>query len=364
MSEHGVGRLAFLPAPGRVEIREYGLRDPLPGEVLLRTLAAGVCGSEVHIFRGNHPLKSLALGHEIVGEVVATGGRDRDSSGAPLAAGHRVTAAYFDTCHACRACLRGQEWLCEHAYDRMVGGPDHAPHFVGTHATHYYVSPLQAIFNVPDEVPTLAAAAANCALAQVVCAVDRAAVSPADNVVIQGAGGLGIYATALVKERGGRVIVMDAVADRLDAARRFGADEVISLTETPDVEERRERVYELTSGEGADVAIELAGTPQAVPEGIKLVRWGGRYLELGNVTPGVEVAIDIGDFTRRGAVMIPVNRYQARHLEGALEFLSRRIDDLPLDQMIDGHYPLDRIEQALVDSGDHKVTRAAVVFEA
>lgn len=356
------GTLAFLSGPGAFELREYELRHPEPGELLLETIAAGVCGSEVHIFNGNHPMRSLATGHEIVGRISADGGRTRDSGGLPLALGDRVTAAYFDTCRSCRACLRGQEWLCEHAYDRMVAGPDHAPHFVGTHATHYYVSPTQAVFKIPENVPSIAAAAANCALAQVVCAVDRAGIVPGERVAIQGAGGLGVYATALVKERGARVVVLDAVGSRLEVARQFGADAVISLEETPSVEDRRGAVVAFVGGEGVDAAFDFAGVPQAIGEGIKLVRPGGRYLELGNVTPGVEASIDSGDFTRRGAAIIPVIRYAARHLAAALDFLSRRIDDLPLAEMIDGRYPLDQIEQALIDSRDRRVTRAAVVF--
>ena len=102
------GRVAYMPSPGTVELREYEVPEPGPGAVLLKTLLAGVCGSEIHMFGGKHSvLSSVALGHEIVGEVAALGaGVDTDRSGEPLAVGDRVSVTYFRTCMACPACGR------------------------------------------------------------------------------------------------------------------------------------------------------------------------------------------------------------------------------------------------------------------
>lgn len=356
------GRLAYMPEPGKVEIRSYDLPPVADGALLLSTVAAGVCGSDLHIFTGNHPLRAVVLGHETLGRVLDPSTRPHDTAGAELAAGDRVSVVYFAACRACPACARGEAQYCVHAYDHWIQSPDDAPHFVGTHGTHYYAGPNQAVFKVPENVPSLAAATANCALSQVTAGCDKARVGPGQHVVIQGAGGLGLYATALAKERGATVTVLDAVDKRLQTAAAFGADHTISLTQTPDAAERRALVTEV-SPDGADIVMELAGVPAAVPEGLALLRTGGTFVEIGNVMPGVHVDLDIGDLTRRAITILPVIRYEPRHLQAALAFLSRTVDRLPLADLVDHTYPLDDIASALRDSHERRVNRAAVVFE-
>ena len=235
------------------------------GAVLLRVLAAGVCGSELHTFNGHHPMRSGVLGHEMIGEVTDRVRRETDSAGRPIAPGDRVTAPFFLTCMACPACGRGELNLCHHVYDIWHQHPDLFPHFTGTHASHYYVSPSQFLFRVPDEVPDTVAASANCGLSQVWAGVARAELRAGEHLVVQGAGGLGLYATAVAKERGATVTVIDGVAQRLRTAEAFGADHVISMEDLPDAADRSERVRELTGGEGADCVMEVAGSPRRSP---------------------------------------------------------------------------------------------------
>jgi threonine dehydrogenase-like Zn-dependent dehydrogenase len=355
------GRLNFMPEPGRLELREYELPEVEDGAVLLRTLAAGVCGSELHTFNGHHPMKSGVLGHEIVGEVTERVRRATDSAGRPLRPGDRVTAPFFQTCMRCPACSRGELNLCRHVYDVWHQHPDLFPHFSGTHATHYYVTPLQWLYRVPDGVPDTVAASANCGLSQVWAGVERAGLRAGEHLVVQGAGGLGLYATAVAKERGATVTVVDAVAGRLDAARAFGADAVISLEELPDPADRAARVRELTGGEGADCVMEVAGVPQAFAEALELVRIGGRIVEIGNVTPGTTQPFDVSALTRRAIRILPVIRYQPWELDEALAFLSRNVDRLPLDRLLDRAYPLDALADALRDSQARTVNRAVIV---
>ena len=348
--------------PGRLEIREYELPELPDGALLVRTRAAGVCGSELHMFAGHHPLKSMVMGHEIIAEVTERSRRSHDSAGEPLDVGDRVSIVYFLTCESCRACARGELELCENAYRNWRQSPDVAPHFTGTHGTHYYVDPKQWLFKVPDNVPDLVAASANCGLTQVWAGIERAQLRPGESLVIQGAGGLGLYATAIAKERGARVIVVDAVESRLASATAFGADAVVSMAELDGVPARVARVQELSGGEGADVGLEVAGVPDAVTEGVQLVRSGGRYIEIGNVTPGPAISLDIGGLTRRAVSIIPVIRYKPWMLREALQFLSRNIDRLPFDRLLDAQYPLDRLADALEDAGARRVTRPVLTF--
>ena len=357
-----MGRLAFMVEPGTLEFREYELPELPEGALLLRTRAAGVCGSELHMWAGHHPLKSMVLGHEIIGEVTEHSRRSHDSAGERLAVGDRVSVVYYLTCDACRACARGEFELCENAYRNWGQSPDLSPHFTGTHGTHYYVDPKQWLFKVPDNVPDLIGASANCGLSQVWAGIERAQLRAGETLVIQGAGGLGLYATAIAKDRGARVIVVDAVDSRLESATAFGADDVVSMGQYETPEARAARVKELTGGEGADVGLEVAGVPAAVVEGIKLLRIGARYIEIGNVTPGPEISLDIGSLTRQAVSIIPVIRYKPWMLRDSLQFLSRNVDRLPLERLLDAQYPLDRLEDALRDAGERKVTRPVLTF--
>ena len=355
------GRLNFMPEPGRLELREYELPEVHDGAVLLRVLAAGVCGSELHTFNGHHPMRSGVLGHEMIGEVTDRVRRETDSAGRPIAPGDRVTAPFFLTCMACPACGRGELNLCHHVYDIWHQHPDLFPHFTGTHASHYYVSPSQFLFRVPDEVPDTVAASANCGLSQVWAGVARAELRAGEHLVVQGAGGLGLYATAVAKERGATVTVIDGVAQRLRTAEAFGADHVISMQDLPDAADRAARVRELTGGEGADCVMEVAGVPAAFAEALELVRIGGRIVEIGNVTPGTTQPFDVSALTRRAIRIIPVIRYLPWELDEALGFLARNVGRLPFAELLDRAYPLDGLEDALRDSQARRVNRAVIV---
>ena len=119
------------------------------------------------------------------------------------------------------------------------------------------------------------------------CGLDVARIELGETVVIQGAGGLGIFATATARELGaGRVIVIDGVQERLDLAAAFGADELIDLRELRTPSQRVERVKELTDGWGADVVVEVAGVIGAMSEALEMLGNGGRLVEIGNIVAG------------------------------------------------------------------------------
>jgi threonine dehydrogenase-like Zn-dependent dehydrogenase len=311
------------------------------------------------MWEDRHPLKSIVLGHEMVGRVVDPSTRPTDSAGTPLKAGDLVSVVYFAYCQHCRSCARGQTHLCENSYKQWLQSPDDFPHFTGTFGTHFYVSPRHSLFKVPDNVPPLVAVSAGCALAQASAGVYRADVRAGDTVVVQGAGGLGLWATARAKDRGARVVVIDAVQKRLDAALAFGADEAVSFADCPEPADRVARVLELTDG-GADSALEMTGIPEAVLEGVEMVRPGATYIVIGNVMPGRTIPLDIGSLTRRSVTIHPVIRYHQKVLLDSLKFLSRNVGVLPFDQVVDATYPLNDVMTALEDSRTRKVNRAAL----
>ena len=244
----------------------------------------------------------------------------------------------------------------------FVHFPEEPPHFFGAFATHHLVPPGQAVFKVPPEVPDANAAAANCALAEVIQGLREIRVHPRDTVVIQGAGGLGAYATAVAKERGAhQVIVVDGLDDRLELARAMGADATIDLREHSTAEARVAQVRNLTNGWGADVVCELVGFSQVIPEGLRMLAVGGRYLEIGTFYPGSSIDLDPGRLVAANHRIEAVMLYDAASLAGAVDFLARNTGRLPLDQVL-VDYPLDQINEAFIDQLSSRSTRASIVM--
>jgi threonine dehydrogenase-like Zn-dependent dehydrogenase len=240
-----------------------------------------------------------------------------------------------------------------------------APHFVGGFAEYYYVKERQFIFKVPDAVSDSAVAGANCALSQVVHGLSVAGVNSGDAVVVQGAGGLGLYACAVARTMGAQlVIAVDALPERLEMARSFGADVVIDMKQTPNPRDRVKEIKKLTGQWGADLVVEVAGVPQALPEGIRMLGRGGRYLEMGNTRPRMTCEIDPSILTGRNVQMYSLSLYPAEALRRSIDFLAREKDRFPFDKLVSHTYALDQIDQAFEESDPHHggscVTRAAI----
>ena len=350
------GRAMVTVAPGApMEAREYEARDPRPDEILVRVTIATLCGSDLHMWRGEVPWFQPhpgIQGHEMAGVVAALGSqRTTDSLGRPLAVGDRVTYSYFVPCGQCAACLHGTTG-CPNRYAFRNGRTaEDEPHFLGAFADYLYVQPGQWIFKVPDELPDTLVAPVNCALSQVVYGLHQIRVWLGDTVVIQGAGGLGLCAIAVARDLGaGRVIAIDGVPERLALAAEFGADITIDLREHTTSEARVGVVLDATSGAGADVCVEVAGVPAVVQEGLEMLRVGGRYLWMGNIVPDAEATIIPHDATRRPKVIQGVLAYDRWVIPRALDWLTRARHRYPLHKLVSATYALDQINEAFAEA--------------
>lgn len=349
----------------KTELREFPLPEPAPGEIVVRMVRANICGSELHIWRGHHPQITFGcvMGHEGLGRIERLGnGVDRDFAGEPLAEGDRVAMTYFQVCRRCPECQRGDFNLCRNAYEFWRKPSDEAPHLHGTMGTHYYVHRDQYVYKVPDAVPDKAAASANCALSQMTYGVDISELTEGETILFLGAGGLGVTGCALAKERGARVLVTDVQASRTELARRFGADEAIDVSELGTEEERQEAIRAAAGGELPDVVIDVTGVPVAFAEGVRAVRPGGRFISIGNISPGKFVDFDPGLFTRSGVSVHAAIRYRPWYLGRALRFVSDH-PQYPWDDLLDADYSLEEVDRALRDSADRKITRASLVVD-
>jgi len=362
---HGAqGKIAYMTKPGQIQIRDYEIPTELePGAVLLEVLQTNVCGSDIHIFEGRHPiLKSGGMGHEMVGKLVTLGdGVEMDSAGTPIRIGDRIVPVYTAICHQCENCDRGVLNHCDRAF-QYFGKTDVWPHFHGaSFATHYYVHPDQPFYRVPDGVSTAAASSANCALSQVLHGMDRAGVALGHTVVIQGAGGLGLSATAVAKERGASVIVLDKIASRLAFAKRFGADHVINIEEVSDLNSRVQLVQQFARAQGADVVVEVTGVPAAFSEGIAYLRPEGTYVVMGTISPGQMTQFDPGMLVRKSGRILGINRYPPRYLRHAMTFLEKAETKYPFGEILDCEFPLEQTQQAVEMSARREVQRATIL---
>lgn len=364
------GRAALFFGHGKpIEIKEYPVPTPGPGAILVQVTLANVCGSDLHTWRGD--VDDVArgralprhLGHEGTGRVAVLGeGVSTDSDHQPLAVGDRVVFATFCPCGRCRACHAGREWACPRRISHLGTSAEVWPHFKGTFGDYIYLFPGHIVFKVPDELSDDLAAGLNCAMAQVTCGLDLASVGLGDTVVIQGAGGLGLNAIAVARERGaGRVIVVDGVDERLELARDLGADDLVDLRQFDTSEARVRRVKELTGGWGADVVVELVGFPSVTDEGLQMVGSGGRYVEIGNVSPGLTFAADPSLWVTRNITIFGNNHYGARHLRTALDILTRTRSRYPFHRIVSHRFPLSQVNEVLAEQDRGHITRASLV---
>lgn len=358
------GKVAFQAGPKLIEFKEYDLPSMGKGDVLLKVRKTNVCGSDIHIWEGKHPMKNCVLGHELVGEIFELGeGVETDYAGQPVKVGDRVAPVYYSTCLKCKDCLEGNFNICANRYNMWKQHPDKWPHFTGTFATHYYVSPNQYFYKVPDNVTDNMAAGANCGLSQMIFSVDRGGVKSGETVLILGAGGLGLYGSAVCKERGAKVIVFDGFKQRLEDAKKFGVDYAIDITEYNTLDKKVEILNQINNNRAPEVVIDVTGVPKGFDDAIRLVAPYGRLIEVGNVNveESANTTVVPGLITRKCISIVGVLAYQPWYLYKSLQFLSLNADKYPFGEMSDREYSFEETGVALEKSKSREVTRAVIV---
>ncbi len=314
--------------PDAVELRDIAEPPaPGPGEVVLEVRAAGVCGSDLHMWQENHSWEislPLVLGHEFCGVVADTGANVKNVS-----RGDRVaceTAAQI--CNQCSYCLSGAYNLCPNrlGYGALADGA----------FTRYVTARAEILHPIPEGVPF-----AHAALTEPVCVAynalveKTAAMKPGDSVVIQGAGTIGIMALLVTRLRGASdIIVLGTNVDdhRLGVAAELGASRIINIQKEDPVE----HVMSLGDGFGADLVVDCSGVSAALEQALDLVRPNGLITKIGwgpqplgfNLDPLVAKAV-----TLQGSFSHTYNTW-----ERVLALMGS--GQLNLDPVIGGQYPL------------------------
>jgi threonine dehydrogenase-like Zn-dependent dehydrogenase len=312
MSGHGV-LAATLVEPGHYELREYPLPDPAPGCVLVKMEVSGICGTDKHTYQGytgqyggsGTPKQvpfPIIQGHENVGTIAAIGGDGRytDFEGIALNVGDRVIVGPNVSCGTCYYCRHDfPYYCCENTvdYGNNITARD-PPHLFGGWSQYLYVVPGSFLVRVPDDLPSEIAVMTE--IMAVTVGLDRAKQISAfpnesfrfdDTVVVLGVGPLGMCFVMKARMLGaGTIVAVDLTDFRLGFAARLGADVILNAGETAE-EARLAAIRELTNGRGADVVVECAGVPEAVREGLEMLRLGGLLVEAGNFSDMGEISI-------------------------------------------------------------------------
>jgi len=336
-----------------LELRSLPIPELEPMAAIVRVEVSTMCGTDVHIWRGEYAAAGLSklplvMGHEIVGRIVALGSQRRvDALNRPLAEGDLVAWAYA-WCGSCYWCtIAKQPTACENA--RMYGwGPaDQPPYITGGFSEYAYIMPQCSILKVPDGLDPAVAASATCAFRTIVHGYEKIGrVETTDTVVIQGSGPVGLFALAYAIQSGARqTIVIGAPSARLEIARKWGADVVydVAATSAPD---RREQILGLTEGRGADLVVECSGAGAAFVEGMDLLRRGGRYLVIGASEPH-PVEIRPTYFNLRQLTVAGTMSGDVSHYYKALSFLRDHQDRFSFHDLLGSRYPLSDVGDAL-----------------
>jgi threonine dehydrogenase-like Zn-dependent dehydrogenase len=338
-----------------LEIREVTVPAELePRSILVRVEAATLCGTDVHLCAGNRPMLRETLpaipGHEMVGTIVEFGeGERRDSMGAEIEIGDRIvwTPASCFSCFACT--MLHQPAVCENRRYYMTEDCGQYPYLTGGLAQYCYVFPGSQRIRVPDDLPDEWASGSSCALRTVMATFDRleARINGFQTLVIQGAGPLGLFATALARWSGvKRVIVIGGPAERLEVASAWGASEVISVEECSEPAERVAAVKDLTGGHGAEIVIELSGARSAFAEGVEMVRPSGQYLVTGQTTSAASEIV-ASTIVKKNLTISGSLSADGSHYWKALQFISRARDEVPFERMFSGAFALEEASTAM-----------------
>jgi len=347
------GLTAVLLQPGKpLALETLPTPEIEPGGVLIKNTAAAICGSDLHYWRNDNNYSGPDIrrvpGHEFTGVVHTLGkGVTTDSLRRPLREGDRVAFPFFTPCNRCYWCIRGEHHACpyRHRMSQQFTLNEY-PYCDGGYAEYYYLRPGHYVFKVPDVLPDEAIPPVNCALCQVLHGLEYSGMKFGDVVVIQGAGGLGIYAAAVAAEKGAsKVISIDGQTPRLAMAKNCGATDVIDMHEFPTPESRVARVKELTDGRGADVVVEVVGIAAATLEGLDMVRVNGTFIDIGNIVPQT-ITLPATKVITQQITWKGLMHYDPWIMPSALDFLVRTKDKYPLSKVVSHSFPLSDVNRA------------------
>ena len=360
---------ATLVKPGKYEIREYPLPEPAAGCVLIRMEMSGICGTDKHTFQGHTAQYGgralefpIIQGHENVGTIAGIGGNGKyaDFEGVALREGDRVVVGANVACGECYYCRHDFPYYCcekttDYGNNLSAKNP---PHLFGGWSQYMYVVPGSFLVKVPDDLPSEVAVLTE--IFAVSVGLDRAKQMSAfpnesfrfdDTVVVLGVGPLGMCFLMKARMLGaGTIIAVDKSEYRLNFAKRLGADYAVNVGSMSQPQ-RLQMVKDLTHGRGADMVIECAGVPEAVPEALEMLRVGGLLVEAGNFSDLGEVAISPHrHICAKNARILGVGGEEPAAYGPSMRQMARYMKNYPLREFVTHRYGLRDVDAAMKQS--------------
>jgi alcohol dehydrogenase len=290
-------RAAVFEGKGKIAIREVPRPEPAVGQALVRVTLTTICGTDVHILKGEYPVREgLTVGHEPVGVIEALG-----EGVTGYAPGDRVIVGAITPCGQCRACLSGDSSQCGHGETgyQAIGGWRFGNTINGCQAEYVLVPDAQAnLAKIPAGLSDQEVLLCPDIMSTGFSAAERGQVRLGDTVAVFAQGPIGLCATAGARLAGAALVIgVDSVPQRLEVARRMGADVVLNFKEQDVVAE----IKRLTGG-GVDVAIEALGQPSTFENALRSMRPGGTLSSLGVYSGHLRLPLDafaagLGDHT-------------------------------------------------------------------
>jgi S-(hydroxymethyl)glutathione dehydrogenase / alcohol dehydrogenase len=354
--------------PGTLEIEEVKIDKPGPREVLIRTVAAGLCHSDLHFMEGTYPHKTpVVLGHESAGVVEAVGSDVRY-----VAPGDHVITCLSVFCGSCEMCLSGRPSLClnkdiecnrtEGSAPRLSANGKPMEQFL--HLSSFGEQMLvheHAVVKITKDMPLDRAALIGCGITTGLGAIFRTAkVEPGTTVAVLGAGGVGLAAIQGARIAGAnKIIAVDLQDSKLEMASQMGATHTVNAGDGDAVA----NVLEMTGG-GVDYSFEAIGLKMTAEQSFKMLRKGGSATIIGMIPVGTMIEVHGMDLCFGERVLQGSNMGSNQFRTDMPRFIDMYLDGrLFIDEMLSAHIGLEDINEGFEAMKRGEVARSVITFD-
>ncbi len=361
--------VAVLTALEHFDVKEYPIPPLGDGDILVKVEGCGVCGTDAHEFKKDpFSLIPVALGHEGTGTIVAMGKNvKKDSAGKDLKIGDKVVTCmiFHDDPEITMFDLNKQNIGGADVYGLL---PDDDIHLNGWFSDYLFIREGSTVFNVSDLDLDSRILIEPCAV--LVHAVERAKSTNIlrfnSRVVVQGCGPIGLICIAVLRTMGiENIVAVDGNEQRLEFAKRMGAEKSVNFANYKGIDALSEAVKEAFGGHLADFGFQCTGNPHAHSNIYKFIRNGGGLCELGFFINGGDATINPHfDICSKELTMVGSWVYTLRDYATTFDFLKRaQAIGLPMKELITDKYPLDQINEALKKNLSMTGLKIAIVNE-
>ena len=362
-------KAAVMPKPGTIQLTEFPYPKVPANAALVRMEMSGICGTDKHMFKGEttHPgghetTFPIIPGHENVGILEELGPESRlEVEDRKLQVGDRVVPICDVTCGQCYICRSSYGFTTSCLRDVGYGTTlscENPPHLFGGWAEYLYILPEALLAKVPDGVPPEAAVMTE-VLTVPFCGFQKATspyplgkegFGPGDTVVVLGAGPLGICHGIMAKMTGAEeIIIVGAPESRLELAKKVCADHTVNINKVTDPNERLREIMALTENRGADLVAECAGVPEAVTQGLDMLRIGGTLIVAGNyIDMGSTPVNPQKQILSKNARIIGVSGQTASSYAGSLRLIKKFSRTIPIETLVTQKFSIEEAERALL----------------